>query len=157
MSGGLSEKRTTEALQAINAKKRKRQKAESPSPASYPWAISFSFGRALQASAMRLWSAGRRRKEEEKLEGNDEQGEAEERAAAAAARVAVEASSRANREAASGIYKGPHPTAEGPSDDLREGFRGFRDDAVAREAEEVAKKKEKAGKAEKTGAVVAGV
>ena len=131
LSGGLSERRATETLSAINLEKLKREKgssSSSSSPSLYPWAISFSFGRALQASAMRLWSSGKK-----KGGGAGE----EERASIAAARAAVEASSRANREASLGIYKGPHPMAKTETD-LREGFRGFRDDAVAREAAEAA-------------------
>ena len=146
LSGGLSERRATEVLQAINLEKVKRQTSESKSSSSSdsnscPWAISFSFGRALQASAMRLWSAG------VKLEGdNEEEEEKKKRASIAAARAAVEASARANSEASLANYKGPHPAASDETNDLREGFRGFRDDAVAREAaaeEEEARKRKK--------------
>lgn len=129
LSGGLSERRATEVLQAINAEKQRRiASAGEEGENGYPWAISFSFGRALQASAMRLWSAG-------KKESAGEETEEKERASIAAARAAVEVSSGANREASLGMYTGPHPTASNDvAADLREGFRGFRDDAVAREA-----------------------
>jgi fructose-bisphosphate aldolase class I len=137
LSGGLSERRATEVLQAINSEKLRRNQTASTTPSSaYPWAISFSFGRALQASAMRLWSQG---KLKSKRNGEEREGDEEERASVSEARAAVEASSRANREASRGLYSGPHPTAEnGDAADLREGFRGFRDDAVAREAAEAA-------------------
>ncbi len=44
LSGGLSEREATVNLNALNA-------AE-PNP---PWALSFSYGRALQASALKAW------------------------------------------------------------------------------------------------------
>ena len=155
LSGGLSERRATEVLQAINAEKLKRQTAEKRDKESsstlYPWAISFSFGRALQASAMRLWSAGKKRRSAggggSSVQGDEEKEEERlERASVAAARAAVQASSEANRAASLGIYRGPHPTAAGDADaaDLREGFRGFRDDSVAREAAEAEAKKREA-------------
>jgi fructose-bisphosphate aldolase, class I len=44
LSGGLSEKRATKLLELIN----------SPT-ISHPWLISFSYGRALQASVLKVW------------------------------------------------------------------------------------------------------
>ena len=164
LSGGLSERRATEVLQAINAEKRKRttaataaaaaaaatgeegkrESSSSPFPSEYPWAISFSFGRARQASAMRLWSAGKKESAGSGVRGAEEEKEQEEqeRTSIAAARAAVEASSNANRKASLGTYGGPHPTAASDAVDLREGFRGFRDDAVAREAAAAGAKRE---------------
>lgn len=44
LSGGQSEKEATQNLNAINSK------------GTYPWALSFSFGRALQQSALHAWN-----------------------------------------------------------------------------------------------------
>jgi fructose-bisphosphate aldolase, class I len=158
LSGGLSERRATEVLQAISAERARRARACAPSRSPYPWAISFSFGRALQASAMRLWSAGRKQRGrgggggEGEGEGAREGAEGAERASVAAARTAAAALAGANRDASLGVYRGPHPAADADAADgvgLREGFRGFRDDAVAREAAAAAAgaRREKEGEA----------
>ena len=44
LSGGMSEEEATRALQAMNAFAGKK-----------PWALSFSYGRALQASVLKAW------------------------------------------------------------------------------------------------------
>ncbi len=74
-----------------------------------PWALSFSYGRALQASVLKLW-------------GEDTSRTAEAQAMATALVAA-------NSAAALGRYEGPHPciTAAG----LGEAFRGWRSDATA--------------------------
>lgn len=108
LSGGLSEEAATRVLHACAAEAAAR---------SCPWAISYSFGRALQASCMAAWARGRR--------------EGAEAAALPAARAAVEAAAAANSAAAAGAFTGEHPAAQGG--DLREGFRGFRDDAASKE------------------------
>ena len=51
LSGGLSDADSIEYLNAIN--KRKQQ-----NPSAAPWALTFSFGRALQGVAMKAWSDG---------------------------------------------------------------------------------------------------
>ncbi len=68
-----------------------------------PWALSFSFGRALQASVLKLWSADQTQVE-------------------AAQNLAV-ALARANSLASLGKYEGPHPSASSGS--LHETFRGW--------------------------------
>lgn len=69
--------------------------------------MSFSYGRALQASVLKIWSADKDRKTE-----------AQQMAVALAA---------ANAAASRGRYEGPHPSAlQGES--LREAFRGWRSD-----------------------------
>lgn len=51
LSGGLSDADSIEYLNAINKKKQQV-------PSSAPWALTFSFGRALQGVAMQAWSDG---------------------------------------------------------------------------------------------------
>ena len=51
LSGGLSDADAIEYLNAIN-----KHKNENPKQA--PWALTFSFGRALQGVAMKAWSDG---------------------------------------------------------------------------------------------------
>lgn len=109
LSGGLSEEGATCLLQATAVAARAR---------TSPWPLSFSFGRALQASSLCLWAAGWATDAEA--------------AALPPARAAVEAAARVNAAAAGGVYSGPHPAAG--QGDLREGFRGFRD--VEKEARE---------------------
>ena len=70
---------------------------------------------------MAAWAAGRR------------EGEEAEAAALPAARAALEAAASANSAAAAGAFAGEHPAANGEARDLREGFRGFRDDAASKE------------------------
>lgn len=112
LSGGLGEEGATRVLNACAAEAASR---------SCPWAVSYSFGRALQASCMAAWAAGRR------------EGEEAEAAALPAARAALEAAASANSAAAAGAFAGEHPAANGEARDLREGFRGFRDDAASKE------------------------
>lgn len=51
LSGGLSDKDSIEYLNAIN-----KYKADNPSQC--PWALTFSYGRALQGKAMQAWADG---------------------------------------------------------------------------------------------------
>eukprot|EP00271_Cylindrocystis_brebissonii_P014899 TRINITY_DN36559_c0_g1_i1.p1 TRINITY_DN36559_c0_g1~~TRINITY_DN36559_c0_g1_i1.p1 ORF type:complete len:365 (-),score=51.39 TRINITY_DN36559_c0_g1_i1:253-1347(-) len=99
LSGGQSEEEATVHLQALNElKQRLGTKA--------PWALSFSFGRALQGSVLRIWAE------------NEANKEAAQRMGLAIARV--------NAEATLGRYssgKDGHPST--CNDDLREGFRGW--------------------------------
>jgi fructose-bisphosphate aldolase class I len=71
-----------------------------------PWALSFSFGRALQASVLQIWSADAARSAEAR--------------AMAAALAAV------NAAAARGAYQGPHPSLATGGSSLHETFRGHR-------------------------------
>ena len=52
LSGGLSDKDSIEYLNAIN-------KHKQGNPAAAPWALTFSFGRALQGVAMKAWAEGK--------------------------------------------------------------------------------------------------
>ena len=53
LSGGLSDADSITNLNAINTLKQKNQRAA-------PWALTFSFGRALQGVAMQAWADGKR-------------------------------------------------------------------------------------------------
>ena len=75
LSGGMSEEDATLALHAINATEGKK-----------PWALTFSYGRALQGSVLKAW-AGKR-----------------ENAAEAQKQLMIRA--KANSEAATGKYTG---------------------------------------------------
>ena len=93
LSGGQSEEDASVNLNAMNAAAAKRDEA-SPSPfPKKPWNLSFSYGRALQASALRAWGG----KEENVGAG----------AAAFLARAA------ANSAATVGEYKGSGKSAGG--------------------------------------------
>ena len=52
LSGGQSEDMASAHLNAINIIKKSN-------PDAYPWALTFSYGRALQAQALKQWSAGK--------------------------------------------------------------------------------------------------
>jgi len=100
LSGGQTEEEATVHLDALN------RRARELGPGAAPWALSFSFGRALQAGVLRIWAADRSRRAE---------------AQAMAAAVA-----RANSLAALGRWADAgeaHPGAGGGS--LVETFRGF--------------------------------
>lgn len=72
-----------------------------------PWALSFSYGRALQASVLKLWS--------------------EDRSNTAQAQAMAVALARANSAAARGVYEGPHPSVtSSAAGSLKETFRGWR-------------------------------
>ena len=86
LSGGQTEEEATVRLDAIARQAR--------AAGDVPWALSFSYGRALQASVLRAWRPGQR--------------EAEAAAQQVAARLAA-----ANGAAARGEYAGPHPSAAG--------------------------------------------
>eukprot|EP01026_Neomeris_dumetosa_P034768 TRINITY_DN27864_c0_g1_i2.p1 TRINITY_DN27864_c0_g1~~TRINITY_DN27864_c0_g1_i2.p1 ORF type:complete len:251 (-),score=27.26 TRINITY_DN27864_c0_g1_i2:291-1043(-) len=100
LSGGQTEEEATINLNTIN------QLAEEDGKC--PWSLSFSFGRALQASVLNIWSA-------------------DQSATDAARKMALELA-RANGMAQVGMYKGPHPSQQ-KGDTLREDFRGWRSDA----------------------------
>jgi len=102
LSGGQGEDEATANLNAIN-----RLAQES---GGVPWALTFSFGRALQASVLQLWK------------GDDEN--------KAKAMVMAEALARANAEAATGRFEGPHPSILADEADLHETFRGHHQDAL---------------------------
>ncbi|OSX68277.1 hypothetical protein BU14_3097s0001, partial [Porphyra umbilicalis] len=57
LSGGQSEARSTDCLNAINLAARGGVAGGGPTAAA-PWALSFSFGRALQSTVLRLWVGG---------------------------------------------------------------------------------------------------
>ncbi|GAQ78678.1 Fructose-biphosphate aldolase [Klebsormidium nitens] len=96
LSGGQSEQEATVNLNTLNSLALQTGGA--------PWTLSFSFGRALQASPLRIWSGDASKVEE-----------AQEMAVGLA---------RVNAEAVLGKYSGPHPSKLTAS--LRENFRGWR-------------------------------
>ncbi|KAL6751332.1 fructose-bisphosphate aldolase [Haematococcus lacustris] len=97
LSGGQTEEEATLNLQAINEEAQRLGRA--------PWALTFSFGRALQHSVLTTWAAD----------------QSQVGAAQAMALALAEANFRASR----GQYSGPHPsTASAQS--LQESFRGWR-------------------------------
>lgn len=105
LSGGQTEEEATVNLNRINQLAREQGRA--------PWSLSFSFGRSLQASVLKLWS-------EDQSEGR--QGSAE------ACRAMAAALARANGLAVEGRYAGPHPSITSSQGSLRESFRGWRTD-----------------------------
>lgn len=82
LSGGMSEEEATLNLQALNE--------EAPNA---PWALTFSYGRALQSTTLKTW-----------------RGKQENWAAAQDILVKL---AKANSEAAAGQFKGPHPVPGG--------------------------------------------
>lgn len=94
LSGGQSEEQATVNLNQIN----------SAPPESRPWVCTFSFGRALQASVLKIWSADR-----------SHTVQAQKMAVALAA---------VNGAASVGQYEGAHPSTTS-ADNLREPFRGW--------------------------------
>ncbi|CAN8063335.1 unnamed protein product [Agarophyton chilense] len=96
LSGGMSEQEATRNLNALT------QLGETQGA---PWWLSFSFGRALQNSAMKVWNGEARNKT---------------RAMTMATDVA-----RANALAQMGRFVGRHPACDDGSS-LYEGFRGWR-------------------------------
>ncbi|KAK9806911.1 hypothetical protein WJX72_007233 [[Myrmecia] bisecta] len=100
LSGGQSEEEATVNLNTLNSLAAAEGKA--------PWALSFSYGRALQASVMKIWSEDQSQKEK-----------ARQMAAALAA---------VNSSATLAKYGGHHPSLTSASGNLREGFRGWRTD-----------------------------
>lgn len=94
LSGGQSEVQATANLNAINRAAEAGTRT-SGTPVA-PWALSFAFGRVLQASALTLWS-------------NDP---ADASASAKAAKSMVGALLEANCEASRGCYTGPHPSRQ---------------------------------------------
>lgn len=103
LSGGMSEIVATENLNAINLLVKERRDT-----APVPWPLSFSFGRALQASALELWAKDP--KDEERTKE--------------ASKIAGELA-RVNGQAQLALYDGKHPSqlAKGG---LYESFRGWR-------------------------------
>jgi fructose-bisphosphate aldolase, class I len=102
LSGGQTEEEATLNLNAINAYAMCNNNRT-------PWSLSFSFGRALQASVLKIWSEER---DEEK------------------AKKMAEELARVNGLATTGSYSGPHPSIlSGGRGSLREDFRGWRTDS----------------------------
>ena len=97
LSGGQTEEEATINLNAIN----KLARADSNNP---PWSLSFSFGRALQHSVLKLWSSDK-----------SKASEAQELASLIA---------KVNSLASLGQYQGPHPSTADQGT-LRETFRGM--------------------------------
>ncbi|MCO5573953.1 hypothetical protein L7F22_027731 [Adiantum nelumboides] len=81
LSGGMSEEEATLNLQALQA--------HGPTP----WSLTFSYGRALQSSTLKIWS------------GKEESWKA--------AQERLVALAKANSEAQLGKYRGPHPSPGG--------------------------------------------
>lgn len=94
LSGGMTEEEATVCLDRVN-----KMAGENK-----PWNLSFSFGRALQTSALLTWA------------GQDEN---RGRASAIAAKLA-----HANSQACRGVFDGKHPSIV-QSDTLYENFRGW--------------------------------
>ncbi len=86
LSGGMSEEESTLNLQAL-------QDEAAKVPGGVPWALTFSYGRALQSTTLKTWG-----------------GDAANVKAAQAILVAL---ARANSEAQLGKYAGPHPVPGG--------------------------------------------
>jgi fructose-bisphosphate aldolase class I len=82
LSGGMSEEEATLNLQALHD--------ECPNP---PWALTFSYGRALQTSTLKTWAG----KPEAWKDAQD----------------VLVSLAKANSEACQGKYKGPHPRPGG--------------------------------------------
>jgi fructose-bisphosphate aldolase class I len=81
-----------------------------------PWSLSFSYGRALQASVLKLWS--------------------EDRSKTAEAQAMAVALARANSAAARGVYEGPHPSVtSSAAGSLTENFRGWRSGELQQQQE----------------------
>ncbi|KAK9828143.1 hypothetical protein WJX74_000580 [Apatococcus lobatus] len=97
LSGGQTEVEATANLDAINRLAREQGGA--------PWALSFSYGRALQASVLEIWS-----KDQSRV------AQCKQMAAALAA---------ANGSASQGEWNGTHPSLLDSSQSLRENFRGW--------------------------------
>mmetsp|Transcript_12968 Transcript_12968/g.22897 ORF Transcript_12968/g.22897 Transcript_12968/m.22897 type:complete len:358 (-) Transcript_12968:780-1853(-) len=97
LSGGQSEEEATINLDAINT--------TAASLGRCPWRLSFSFGRALQHSVLKLW--------------------ADDPTQIDRAQVMALALAQANSQASMGAYQGPHPSGAS-TDTLRETFRGWR-------------------------------
>ena len=135
LSGGQSEEEATVNLNALNHLASKGRAA--------PWALSFSFGRALQArSEMMLrtvvqviplqpvccWCANdcicsMAQASVLKVWSEDRQATHEAKAMAAALAAA-------NSKATMGKYCGPHPSITSGEQSLRENFRGWRTDVT---------------------------
>ncbi len=96
LSGGMSERSATANLNALNVLA-DREKV--------PWNLSFSYGRALQSSVLRIWASDRTKTAE---------------ASAVAAELA-----RANGRAQLGKFEGEHPSGLDDAS-LYENFRGWR-------------------------------
>jgi len=95
LSGGQSEIEATRNLNELNLLGK-----------DDPWALSFSFGRALQASVLQLWAVEKKSLDECK---------------AMASKLA-----KANGQAVLGQYKqGTHPSVTAPDAMLQESFRGW--------------------------------
>lgn len=116
LSGGQTERQATENLDALN---RLAMQGGGPcSSSAAPWALSFSFGRGLQASVLKTWAdAGG---------GKQDATEEEREAAARAARVVAVGLAEANGLAAKGEWRASgkaHPSVLSGVG-LHETFRG---------------------------------
>lgn len=100
LSGGQSEAEATINLNTIN------KEAQNSGPGYAPWSLSFSFGRALQASVLELWSKNR--------EGIQ------------ICREMAHKLAHVNGLAALGKYDGSHPSLMDTEASLQETFRGWR-------------------------------
>ena len=100
LSGGQSEVEATQNLYCMNS-----AKLDSP-PERYPWALSFSFGRALQSSVLLLWT--------NKNTSDD------------ACKEMAAALGEANGLATKGVLVERHPSVMSADVPLQESFRGWR-------------------------------
>ena len=104
LSGGMTEGDATACLDQLNKLKLERAAEGGAEGALIPWNLSFSFGRALQTSALLAW-AGKQ--------------ENRQKAANIVASVA-----KANSEATRAVFQGEHPSIS-ESGTLYENFRGW--------------------------------
>lgn len=130
LSGGQSEQEATINLNAINraaAAAAHGQEGDS----RYPWALSFSFGRALQASVLKLWSEFLQQQQQQQQRAHNEEEESEHRWADAICRCREMAGAlgAVNGKATLGEYdaqRDGHPSLSSPGESLQETFRGWR-------------------------------
>ena len=94
LSGGQSEVEATRNLNELNIQGK-----------NDPWALSFSFGRALQTSVLTLWAV--------------------EKASIDECRAMATAIAKVNGKATLGEFKGDHPSITAPDAMLQESFRGW--------------------------------
>jgi fructose-bisphosphate aldolase, class I len=123
LSGGQTEVEATENLHAINV-------AAGCPGSRAPWALSFSFGRALQTSVLQLWTAGNdaglRGSDRGSTETNRTDGNAASTGNEEACKAMATALARVNGLATTASYQGRHPSVLSPTASLQESFRGWR-------------------------------
>lgn len=113
LSGGQTEVEATANLNTINQLARATENCA-------PWALSFSFGRALQASVLKLWTGNEGNwSDSGKKVGDCQVGNED------ACRDVAAALGRANGLATKGEFEGRHPSVLGSGSTLHETYRGW--------------------------------